>query len=70
MPDTTGLRLARSMLKVRKEIPIILCTGCSETVSADKTKEVGVSAFVMKPIPKNELAETVWRVLDGSVVGV
>ena len=45
-------------------MPIILCTGYSETVSADKAKEVGIREFVMKPVMKKELAETIRRVLD------
>jgi PAS domain S-box-containing protein len=65
MPDTTGLILAQKMLRVRKEMPIILCTGYSEMVSADKAKEAGISEFVMKPVVRKELAETIRRVLDG-----
>ena len=64
MPDTTGITLAQKMLRVRKEMPIILCTGYSETVSAERAKEVGISAFVMKPVVKTELAEAIRRVLD------
>ncbi len=61
----TGVTLAQKMLRVRKEMPIILCTGYSETVSAEKAKEVGIREFVMKPVVKKELAETIRRVLDG-----
>jgi FixJ family two-component response regulator len=46
-------------------MPVILCTGYSETVSAERAKEVGISEFVMKPVVKKELAETIRRVLDG-----
>ncbi len=65
MPDATGVMLAQEMLRVREEMPIILWTGYSETVSADEAKEAGIREFVMKPIAKKELAETVRRVLDG-----
>jgi CheY-like chemotaxis protein len=64
MPDTTGVTLAQKMLRVRKEMPIILCTGYSEMVSAEKAKEVGICEFVMKPVEKKELAEIIRRVLD------
>jgi len=64
MPDITGLTLARKMLKVRKELPLILLTGYSDLVSAEKAKEAGVGAFLMKPVVKKELAEAVRRVLD------
>ena len=65
MPDMTGITLAQKMLRVRKEMPIILCTGYSERVSAETAKEVGISEFVMKPVVKKELAEIIRRVLDG-----
>ncbi len=64
MPDITGLMLARKMLAIRKETPIILCTGYSEAVSAAQAKKAGISEFVMKPVVKQELAEIVRRVLD------
>jgi len=64
MPDMTGLTLAQKMLKKRKVLPIILCTGHSEAVSAEKAQEVGIRAFLMKPVMKKEMAETVRRVLD------
>jgi PAS domain S-box-containing protein len=70
MPDVTGVTLAQKMLRVRKEMPIILCTGYSEMVSAKKAKDVGVGAFVVKPMVRKELAETIRRVLDGRKVGV
>jgi len=65
MPDVTGVTLARKMLKVRKELPIILCTGYSERVSAEKAQELGICAFVMKPLARRELAETIRSVLNG-----
>ena len=70
MPDMTGTILARKMLKVRKEMPIILCTGYSETVSPEKAKKAGISTFAMKPLERKELAETVRKVLDARMVGV
>lgn len=51
-------------------MPILPCTGYSELVSAGKAKEAGISAFVMKPMVRKELAETVRRVLDMKTVGV
>src|SRR5271157_232333 len=64
MPKMTGLTLAERLLDIRSDIPIILCTGHSETASPQKAKEVGIRAFVMKPVMKKELAETLRRVLD------
>jgi predicted PurR-regulated permease PerM len=41
-----------------------LCTGHSETASPEKAQEAGIRAFLMKPLMRKELAETVRRVLD------
>ena len=64
MPDMTGMELAKKMLKVHPKVPIILCTGYSDLVSAEKAKEAGIREFSMKPLAKKELAEVVRRVLD------
>jgi len=64
MPDLTGVDLAERMLAVRKDAPIILLTGYSEMVSAEQAKKVGIRDFIMKPIAKREMAETIRRVLD------
>jgi CheY-like chemotaxis protein len=65
MPGITGMTLAQKMLVVREEMSIILCTGYSETVSAEKARGAGIRAFAMKPLVTRELADIVRRVLDG-----
>lgn len=65
----TGLTLAQQILRVRKDLPIVLCTGYSDLVSAERAEEVGIRAFIMKPVMRKELAETIRRVLDGRTVG-
>jgi FixJ family two-component response regulator len=64
MPGITGLNLARELLKIRPDIPVILCTGHSESVTLDKLKEAGIREFLMKPLAKKDLAEVIRRVLD------
>ena len=64
MPEMTGIALAKEVLAVRKEMPIILCTGFSETVSPKKAKEMGIREFVMKPTTKKEMAQAIKRVLE------
>jgi CheY-like chemotaxis protein len=64
MPDITGIDLAQRVLEARKDMPIILFTGYSEVVSAERAKTAGVREFVMKPVEKREVAVTIRRVLD------
>ena len=63
MPNMTGIELAKRMMSIKKDIPIILCTGFSEAISSESAKAMGIREFVMKPIIKNEMAETIKRVI-------
>jgi PAS domain S-box-containing protein len=65
MPYLTGEKLAQKLLKIRPDIPIILCTGYSEFINEEKSKETGIEGFLMKPIVMKDLAETVRKALDG-----
>ena len=64
MPKLTGLHLARRLLKIRNNIPIILCTGHSDSTSPEKAKEAGIKEFLIKPLGKQQLAAVVRRVID------
>ena len=64
MPTFTGLYLVQEFLKIRPDIPIILCTGHSDVVSPEQAKEAGIKGFLMKPIARDELASLVRKVLD------
>jgi PAS domain S-box-containing protein len=64
MPMLTGMHLAWKLLEIRSNIPIILCTGHSDTVSPETAKKAGIREFLMKPLAKQELAQVIRRVLD------
>jgi PAS domain S-box-containing protein len=64
MPHMTGLRLARELLKIRSDLPVILCTGHSDAVTPDTLREAGIRQFLMKPLTKRELAQAVRCILD------
>ena len=66
MPYMTGDRLAKELLSIRSEIPIIICTGFSERINKEKAEAIGVEGFLMKPVIKSELAKKVREVLDGN----
>ena len=65
MPEMTGVELARRILAIRPDMPLILCTGLSQMVDADKAKAAGIKAFAMKPLTKREIAKTIRKALDG-----
>ena len=64
MPNMTGVDLAKEMLMIRPDIPIILCTGFSEMISDEEAKNLGIRKFIMKPLLKSTLAMKIREVLD------
>jgi CheY-like chemotaxis protein len=64
MPEMAGFELVKEMLALRADMPIIMCTGFSHVVDADKAKAAGIRAFAMKPLTKREIAKTIRKVLD------
>ena len=65
MPGMTGLDLARRMLQIRPDLPIILCTGYSNLVTEEQSKRYGIKGFAMKPLTKKDMATLLRTVLDG-----
>jgi PAS domain S-box-containing protein len=63
MPVMTGATLVEELRHIRPDIPIILCTGFSHLINAEKAQALGVDAFVMKPGVTQELVVTLQRVL-------
>jgi PAS domain S-box-containing protein len=64
MPHMTGYDLAKRILEIKPTVPVILCTGYSNTVTPEKAEAEGIKALIYKPVSKNELAATVREVLD------
>lgn len=60
MPHMTGIDLARAVLKIKPDFPVILSSGLEE----EMVKEVGVKAFLSKTAGKRELASLIRRVLE------
>jgi CheY-like chemotaxis protein len=64
MPNMTGEELAEELMQIRPDIPIILCTGFSAKMDEKKAMDMGIRAFISKPILKREIAKTIRKVLD------
>ena len=65
MPNMTGADLARGLMEIRPDIPIILCTGYSALINEAKAKEMGIRALLTKPLVMREAARAIREVLDG-----
>ena len=63
MPKMNGASLTGEILKIRPDIPVVLCTGFSELVNEAKARSLGVKAFAMKPLIRKSIAEIVRKAL-------
>jgi PAS domain S-box-containing protein len=64
MPQMNGADLAKEMLAIRPDIPIILCTGFSERITEEKAGQIGIREFVMKPVDRRSITAAIRKVLD------
>ncbi len=67
MPGMTGIELAKRILQLRPDMPVILCTGYSNLVDEQSAKKQGISEFALKPIAPKSIAILIRKVLDKQV---
>ncbi|MCD6389268.1 MAG: PhnD/SsuA/transferrin family substrate-binding protein [Desulfobulbaceae bacterium] len=63
MPKMTGTDLAKKMLQIRPDIPIILCTGYSDSLTEETVKKIGMKGLILKPFVVHNLAIEIKKVL-------
>ncbi|MFB3818107.1 MAG: PAS domain S-box protein [Candidatus Methylomirabilales bacterium] len=68
MPHLTGDSLAVEVLRVRADIPIILCTGYSHTITEERAAALGIRAFLLKPCTLEELSASIRAVLSAQAL--
>ena len=64
MPKMSGDKLAGELTRIRPDIPVLLCTGFSETMSKEKAASLGINGFLLKPIIMKDLSHKIRDVLD------
>lgn len=64
MPKISGVHLAAELLKIRADIPIILCSGYNSVVSESEAKEIGLRELCIKPMDMEKLAKVARKILD------
>ena len=63
MPGMTGSALAIEILTIRPDMPIILMTGYSETITPEEVVAQGIKEYIEKPFTKNIIAAAIHRSL-------
>jgi PAS domain S-box-containing protein len=69
MPELSGVELIQKIKTLRPEIPTILCTGYSSKVNDEEARQLGISAYLMKPVDFPELLQVIRNVLEKPPAG-
>jgi CheY-like chemotaxis protein len=67
MPVMSGDLLSAQIMKIRPDIPIILCTGYSSKISDEFATKLGIKALALKPIDRKDLSIIIRQVLDDPI---
>ena len=70
MPGMTGKELAKKLLDTLPDIGVILCTGFSEDINSQQAMNMGIKAFIMKPVDRDEIALIIRNILDKKEITV
>jgi len=63
MPQMTGIELAKRILAQSPNLPVILCSGYTDSVSAEMVTAAGITAFLTKPVDHASLARMIRELL-------
>ena len=66
MPHMTGAQLSKQLISIRSDIPIILCTGFSETINRKMAEKMGIRGYITKPFSQKDIALKIRQVLDNN----
>jgi len=64
MPHMSGAELSVQLLKIRPDIPIILCTGYSKKITEKETQRLGIKKYLTKPYDTAGLVKLIRKVLQ------
>ena len=64
MPEITGAELAKEMLSLRPDIPVVVCTGYTDYFTEEDAKKIGVREYLFKPLSVSKLAQVIQGILD------
>ena len=64
MPRMSGEDLLRESRRLRPDLPVVVCTGYSASMTPERAYELGAAGYLNKPLSVNELARQVRRILD------
>lgn len=68
MPGMTGNEFCVKVLNIRKDMPIILCTGYNDNFTQNMADKIGISKYIQKPLTGPGLSAFIREILDDRVI--
>ena len=68
MPNLNGYEVVRRLKdeKVTNDLPIVLLSARAGALDRDYGLRIGADAYIRKPFPPKQLAETLWALLESA----
>jgi len=63
MPGMNGKELARKVMAIRPDLPVLLCTGYSSLIDSEEAARIGIKDYIEKPVAMSILASRIKKVL-------
>lgn len=64
MPGLTGLELSEEIKKIRKDIPVLICSGFNDKINAKNVHQFNVEGFLEKPLVMKDVSAKIRSILD------
>jgi CheY-like chemotaxis protein len=64
LPGMTGEALAREVGHIHPALPILLGIGSSSAMTREKAEAMGIRAYLLKPLMRQDLSRVIRQVLD------
>ncbi len=64
MPEITGIELAKEMMAIKGDLPVILCSGYAASINQKAVAKAGIKRFVMKPVTVDALSREIQLLLN------
>ncbi|MGE3845850.1 MAG: ATP-binding protein [Gammaproteobacteria bacterium] len=68
MPRLSGVQLATRVMATRADMPVVLMTGYSATVDERRARELGIRAYLRKPVKGDDLLAAIANALERRAV--
>ena len=64
MPDSSGVEVAKVMLEMKSNLPVVMITGKADEATVAKATDVGIGKVVAKPFDPEQLTGAIRELLD------